>query len=60
LDDDISAIEETWTFVGDDREIDLARESKDREQDYDMRIDVEAAGTCNGGINIDVEDDLAR
>jgi sterol 3beta-glucosyltransferase len=32
LDDDLVAIEETWTFVGDDTEIDVSSESKDREK----------------------------
>jgi sterol 3beta-glucosyltransferase len=32
LDDDLVAIEETWTLVGDDTEIDIPSENKDREK----------------------------
>ncbi|OAX82526.1 hypothetical protein ACJ72_03124 [Emergomyces africanus] len=37
------AMEASWTFVGDEAETELARKSKARERDYDIRVGDEAA-----------------
>lgn len=41
-----AAMEDSWTFVGDEAETDLARKTRARERDYDIRVDDMAAAAA--------------
>ncbi|PGG97876.1 hypothetical protein AJ79_09048 [Helicocarpus griseus UAMH5409] len=45
-----AAMEESWTFIGDATEVELLRKSRNRERDYDIRVDdMAAAGAIGSG-----------
>ncbi|KAG5303663.1 UDP-glucose:sterol glycosyltransferase [Histoplasma capsulatum G186AR] len=44
-----AAMEDSWTFVGDETETDVTKKTRARERDYDIRLDnVATAGVING------------